>query len=243
MSLQGTCLYKQSSLVLKTDAGTAGVAEHPRFDGNPVPEEYNPRFERDRGVDVTPEDLAGCLTFIREAERLKNVLRSAHTSTGRPESTAEHTWRLCLMAIVFQRELGALDFAKVLKICVMHDLGEAIGGDIPAVEQQSVPDKGERERNDLLELMAPLPDSLREELLALWDEYENASTAEGRIVKALDKLETIIQHNQGANPEGFDYAFNLEYGQKYTAVHPLLAQVRAIVDEETRRRVQPAAGQ
>ncbi|WP_130483266.1 HD domain-containing protein [Sphaerotilus mobilis] len=185
-------------------------------------------------------DLQGCLAFIREAERLKSVLRSAHTSTGRHESTAEHTWRLCLMAMVFAPHLHAegeppLDLARVLQLCVIHDLGEAISGDIPAVEQAQVPDKSARERADLLTLMAPLPEDVRERYLALWEDYEHARTPEARVVKALDKLETILQHNQGANPASFDYAFNLVYGAKVTRGHPLIERIRAAVDADTRR--------
>jgi hypothetical protein len=74
------------------------------------------------------------------------------------------------------------------------------------------PESGPRERLDLLEILAPLPGGLRAELVALWDEYESATSAEARLAKALDKLETIMQHNQGLNPENFDYRFNLGYG-------------------------------
>ena len=49
----------------------------------------------------------------------------------------------------------------------------------------------------------------------LWKEYNEAVSKEARLVKALDKAETIMQHNQGCNPAGFDYDFNLEYGQEY----------------------------
>jgi putative hydrolases of HD superfamily len=70
----------------------------------------------------------------------------------------------------------------------------------------------------------------------LWDEYEQARTPEARAAKALDKLETIIQHNQGANPPDFDYLFNLDYGRKYTRAEPLFAQLRELVDADTRRR-------
>ncbi|NOV22504.1 HD domain-containing protein [Cupriavidus necator] len=182
------------------------------------------------------EELAGRITFIKEAERLKNVLRSAHTSTGRRESTAEHTWRLCLMAITFADQLGAVDMARLLKLCVIHDLGEALHGDIPATEQAGTPGKSEQERADLVELTKTLPQALQAEFLALWEDYEYAGSREARIVKALDKLETLIQHNQGLNPPGFDYAFNLSYGQKHTAAEPLFAALRAMVDEETRER-------
>jgi putative hydrolases of HD superfamily len=182
------------------------------------------------------EDIERRLSFIREAERLKSVLRSGYTSQGRPESTAEHSWRLCLLAMVFEDQFHDLNFGAILKMCVLHDLGEALNGDIPAVNRDSVPDKSGQERRDLETLMVRLPEELRAEFGSLWDEYENAATPEARVVKALDKIETLIQHNQGDNPRDFDYKFNLEYGRTYTDMHPLLAQVRSIVDEETRQR-------
>jgi len=183
-------------------------------------------------------DLAGRLEFIRAAEQLKNVLRSAYTSTGRQESTPEHTWRLCLLAMVFQDRLAELDFEKVLKICVIHDLGEAINGDVPAIHQSTTIDKSVSERRDLLTLLSPLPAALQQEFVSLWDEYDNATSAEAQAVKALDKLETIIQHSQGKNPPDFDYAFNLSYGQSHTSTHALFAELRALVDEHTRQRLQ-----
>lgn len=185
---------------------------------------------------MTPDRLPGILQFLREAERLKQTWRSGKTSDGHPESTAAHTWRLCLMAMLLERELPGLDFARLLKICVIHDLGEAIGGDIPAIHQKPGESKGVQERRDLEQLTAPLPSDLRAELLGLWDEYEAAATPEAKVAKALDKLETLLQHNQGANPPDFDYAFNLPYGKKHTDAVPLAARLREILDEETRRR-------
>ena len=104
---------------------------------------------------MTQHELQGCLAFIQQAEKLKNTLRSSHTSTGRSESTAEHTWRLCLMAMVFEAEFKGIDFAKLLKLCLVHDLGEAIGGDIPAVAGAAAGGKTARERDDLLALLEP----------------------------------------------------------------------------------------
>ncbi len=184
---------------------------------------------------MSPTELNGCLQFLREAERLKSTLRSGHTSSGRPESTAEHTWRLCLMAMVFRTEFETLDFTKVLKLCVIHDLGEALSGDIPAVLQHSTPDKSANERADLLMLMQPLPPAMQAEFLELWEDYEYAASPEARMVKGLDKLETILQHNQGKNPPDFDYAFNLGYGQKHMDSHPLLRQIRNVLDADTQR--------
>jgi putative hydrolase of HD superfamily len=88
---------------------------------------------------------------------------------------------------------------------------------------------------DLLRLTAPLPAALRDDIVALWDEYEAAATPEARLAKGLDKLETILQHTQGKNPADFDYGFNLAYGRRYTAGDPLLEALRARLDAETAR--------
>jgi 5'-deoxynucleotidase YfbR-like HD superfamily hydrolase len=189
-------------------------------------------------------DLAGILAFLRSAERLKTTDRSAYTSTGRRESAAEHTWRLCLMALVLAPEFPDVDFAKLVRICLVHDLGEAVSGDVPAPEQarrlaeDPTARKAPQERSDLLTLVTPLPESRRKEIVALWDEYEAAATPEARLAKALDKLETILQHNQGHNPPDFDYRFNLEYGRRFTAYHPLIVELRRMLDEETERNAE-----
>lgn len=186
-------------------------------------------------------DLAGLLGFLRAAERLKTTHRSGYTSAGDPESVAEHTWRLCLMALVLAPALPEVDFARLVKICIVHDLGEAVNGDIPAPEQArraalpGAASKSDAERRDLVELLEPLPEDRQEEILALWDEYEAAATPEARLAKALDKLETILQHTQGRNPPGFDYRFNLGYGRDQTAVSPLIATLREALDRETER--------
>ena len=181
--------------------------------------------------------LDGVLAFLRSAERLKTVTRSGWTSAGQRESVAEHTWRLCLMAMILYGRTDGLDLGKLLRMCLIHDLGEAIGGDIPAPQQQQGGGgKAEGERADLLELIAPLPLAVRAEITDLWDEYEAAESPEARVAKGLDKLETILQHTQGSNPDDFDYEFNLAYGQRYTAADPLLSALRARLDAETARR-------
>jgi putative hydrolases of HD superfamily len=187
-------------------------------------------------------EALGILQFLREAERLKNVYRTSWTSGGQQESTASHTWRLCLIALVLEPSFPDVDIGKLLKICIVHDLGEAIGGDIPAIYQQTNAPKANQERKDLLVLLEPLPEVIKHEIIALWDEYEAATSPEARIAKALDKLETLLQHNQGANPPDFDYAFNLQYGRKFTDAVPLAAELRAIIDAETKQKAVQANG-
>jgi len=127
-----------------------------------------------------------------------------------------------------------IDPLKLMKMCIIHDLGEAINGDIAAVDQVAGSDKGMEEREDLITLIHPLPDTLKQEILMLWDEYENASSEEAMLAKALDKIETLLQHTQGQNPDDFNYGFNLNYGKKYTDSNELTALVRAIIDEDTK---------
>jgi putative hydrolase of HD superfamily len=190
---------------------------------------------------MSSDDLDGILAFLRAAERLKTVTRSGWTSAGEPESVAEHTWRLCLMAMLLYGREPELDPARLLRMCLIHDLGEAIRGDVPAPAQAGAGAKSAEERADLVELTAPLPPALRDEIVALWDEYEAARTREARVAKGLDKLETILQHTQGRNPADFDYDFNLGYGRRYTEADPLLAALRDRLDEATRRRAEDAA--
>ena len=185
---------------------------------------------------MNPDDeLDGILAFLRTAERLKSVTRSGWTAAGERESVAAHSWRLTLMAAVLADRFAEIDVARLLRICLVHDLGEALRGDIPAPAQAGG-GKAEHERVDLLEVLAPLPERLRDQLAELWDEYEAARTPEARLAKGLDKLETILQHTQGANPADFDYRFNLGYGRQYTAVHPVLAAVRERLDRATAER-------
>ena len=104
---------------------------------------------------MTAAERDACLGFLRAAGALKDTLRSGWTQGRRAESTAEHTWRLCLMAVALEDELRGVDLKRLLQLLVVHDLGEAVGGDIPAPMQAG--DKTAGERADFLRLIAGLP--------------------------------------------------------------------------------------
>lgn len=180
--------------------------------------------------------LRAILAFLQDAERLKDTLRSGRTSQGRPESVAEHSWRLALLVCLFEDDLGEIDMLRLLKLCLIHDLGEAISGDVPATQQTPDDDRQARERRDMDQLCAGLPDDMQRAMMALWDEYAAAQTPEAVMAKGFDKIETMLQHVLGRNDPDFDYGFNLTYGTSQTARHPLLSQIRAVVDEATRER-------
>lgn len=190
-----------------------------------------------RPAKLSSDRLAGLLAFLQAAEQLKDTLRSGSTRTGRMESTAEHSWRLALMVLVFEKDLPDLDIPRLLKLCLVHDLGEAISGDVPAPSQAPGDDRQERERQDFRSLCAPLPQDVASELLVLWEEYAEAETPEARLAKAFDKLETMLQHLLMPDGDVIFYDFNLSYGRERTDYSPLTRQIRDIVDERTRGRI------
>jgi putative hydrolase of HD superfamily len=185
---------------------------------------------------MTESEIDGTIAFLALIERLKDTLRNGRTSTGRVESTAEHTWRVAMMAMLLAPALG-VEPGRLVKIVLVHDLAEAFTGDLPAPAPRAPGVKEAREREALATLTLTLPSAQRAEIFTLWEEYETGSTPEGRIAKGLDKLETILQHAQGVNPPDFDLGFNLGYGRKDTDAHPLLAAFRARLDSATRARL------
>ena len=177
------------------------------------------------------------IRFIKEIENLKSVTRTAWTKTGRRESTAEHSWRLAMLLMVLREDFKDLDIDKAIKMSLVHDLGELYDGDISAKLQNDNDNKAEMEEKAMRRLLTILPENLAENIYDLWKEYNECSTKEAKLVKAMDKLETIVQHNQGNNPEDFDYEFNLQYGKQYFMDNEILEYMRYIIDEDTKESV------
>lgn len=177
------------------------------------------------------------IRFIKEIENLKSVTRTAWTKTGRRESTAEHSWRLAMLLMVLREDFKDLDIDKAIKMSLVHDLGELYDGDISAKLQNDNDNKSYMEEKAMRRMLTILPENLAENIYDLWKEYNECSTKEAKLVKAMDKLETIVQHNQGNNPEDFDYEFNLQYGKQYFMDNEILEYMRYIIDEDTKESV------
>ena len=134
------------------------------------------------------------LRVLHTAERLKDETRHCYTSGGRHESVAEHSWRLALTALFLRDEFPALDIDRVIRMCLIHDLGECFTGDIPSFLKSGGDE--ERERSALETWVASLPAPYSVELKKLYAEMDALETDEARLYKALDKLEAVIQHNE-----------------------------------------------
>jgi len=143
------------------------------------------------------QTISNLLQFYIEAEKLKATLRHSWTSdTTRQESTAEHSWMLSLIAItLFEHLKIKIDQLKVLKLVIIHDLAEAVTGDIPAFEvSERMKAKKQNEKLALKKLARNLPSKTKKELFALNAEYEAKETLEAKMAQALDKLEAPLQH-------------------------------------------------
>lgn len=134
------------------------------------------------------------LEILHVAERLKDTTRHCTTSKRRPESVAEHSWRISLMAFLLREEFPVLDMDRVVDMCLIHDLGECFTGDIPSFLKS----EGDAAREDelLLRWVRSLPEDLSGRMEALYQEMNELRTPEAKLYKALDKLEAVIQHNE-----------------------------------------------
>ncbi|MCR5305138.1 MAG: HD domain-containing protein [Oscillospiraceae bacterium] len=134
------------------------------------------------------------LEIVHTAERLKDTLRHCTTSGRRTESVAEHSWRIALMAMLLQHEFPGADISRVIRMCLIHDLGECFTGDIPAFEKTDA--DRQREAALLRQWTESLPAELSADLTALFAEMDAQQTPEAKLYRALDKLEAVIQHNE-----------------------------------------------
>ena len=116
---------------------------------------------------MTPRELIDFTTFIG---KLKTTYRHCYTAENRPESVADHSWRIALMAMLCKDEFPEVDIDKVIKMCLVHDFGEAVTGDIPAFYKTEEHEDTEEKAID--KLLKRLPAPVEKELSALFDEME-----------------------------------------------------------------------
>lgn len=180
------------------------------------------------------------LRVLHTAERLKDETRHCYTSGGRHESVAEHSWRLALTALFLRDEFPALDIDRVIRMCLIHDLGECFTGDIPSFLKSSGDE--ERERSALETWVASLPAPYSVQLKTLYAEMDALETDEARLYKALDKLEAVIQHNESdiATWLPREYELNLTYADENVAFSDYLKRLREEVRRETRDKIAAA---
>ena len=178
------------------------------------------------------------LDILHVAERLKNETRHCTTSRGRPESVAEHSWRLALAATFLSDEFPGADTNKVVRMCLIHDLGECFTGDVPCFAKDAADE--EKERSALSQWVASLPSPYCRELAALYDEMNALETTEAKLFKALDQLEAVIQHNESpiSTWEPHEYELNRTYAYDTAAFSDYLVRLRREIRRETEEKIE-----
>lgn len=183
---------------------------------------------------MKPEEF---LSILSVAEKLKCATRHCYTSSGRHESVAEHCWRMSLMAMLLEEEFPEADMGKVIRMCLIHDMGEAFTGDIPTFEKTEADEKCEE--SILSRWVSTLPPQTRSQWQSLYDEMNAMESVEAKIYKALDRLEAIIQHNESELSTWLplEYELQLTYGQENMGFSSYFQALRREIDQWTREKI------
>ena len=149
------------------------------------------------------ERLKKQLEFSLEIDKEKNVLRQTHLSNrGRRENDAEHAWHMAIMAYVLREYSNEkIDIAKVMLMCLIHDIVEIDAGDTYAYDEKHLTTQKERENRAKERIFSILPDDQKAELVSLFDEFEQYETAESKFAHSLDNLQPLILNNSNGGAD------------------------------------------
>jgi len=145
------------------------------------------------------------IKFIIEADKIKHILRKNYTiDNSRRENDAEHSWHLALMTMVLSEHSvkSRLNFFKVLKMVIIHDLVEIDAGDTFAYDKIDNLDKKDREEKAAQRIFGLLPEDQRDEMIQLWHEFEYMENEEAKFAASLDRLQPLI-HNYKTEAAGW----------------------------------------
>ena len=143
------------------------------------------------------ERLKQQLDFILEIDKEKNILRQTHLSGhGRRENDAEHAWHMAIMAYLLKDYANEpVDIAKVMIMCLIHDIVEIDAGDTYAYDTEGLKTQKAREDAAKERIFSLLPEDQKKELTALFDEFENYRTPESKFAHSLDNLQPLLLNN------------------------------------------------
>ncbi|MCB1701985.1 MAG: HD domain-containing protein [Halioglobus sp.] len=144
------------------------------------------------------KEIEQTLNFIVEIEKLKDVRRKTKpVGLERFENSAEHSWHVCLAALVLKDFANeAIDIDRVIKMLLIHDLGEIDAGDTIIYASESAELKAEEEAG-LERILNMLPEGKTQEYLQLWREFEEGSSADAKYAKSIDRIPPILHNLHG----------------------------------------------
>ena len=169
------------------------------------------------------ERLKRQLDFALEIDKEKNIFRQTHLSGhGRNENDAEHAWHMAVMAYLMREYANEeVDITKVMLMCLIHDIVEIDAGDTYAYDEENLRTQKAREDAAKERIFSILPDDQKEELIALFDEFEAYETPEARFAHSLDNLQPLMLNNSNGGADWVEHGVTAStiYGrQRKTAL-------------------------
>ena len=164
------------------------------------------------------ERLQKQLAFALEIDKEKNILRQTHLSGhGRRENDAEHAWHMAIMAYLLKEYANEeVDIAKVMLMCLIHDIVEIDAGDTYAYDAEGLKTQKVREEAAKERIFSLLPNEQKEELIALFDEFEAFESAESKFAHSMDNLQPLLLNdsNGGADWKAHEVCAKQVYGRQ-----------------------------
>lgn len=152
------------------------------------------------------------LGFSLEIDKAKNIFRQTHLSGhGRNENDAEHSWHIALMAYLLREYANEpVDITRVMVMCLIHDIVEIDAGDTYAYDEEGIKTQKEREEAAKERLFSMLPEDQKEELCALFEEFDEAGTPEARFAHAMDNLQPLLLNNSNGGSDWLEHRVTSE---------------------------------
>lgn len=164
------------------------------------------------------ERLKKQLDFALEIDKEKNIFRQTHLSGhGRNENDAEHVWHMAIMAYLLKEYSNEpVDIGKVMLMCLIHDIVEIDAGDTYAYDAENLKTQKAREDAAKERIFSILPEEQKDELIKLFDEFEEFETAESKFAHAMDNLQPLILNNSNGGGDWREHGVTAEqvYGRQ-----------------------------
>ena len=158
------------------------------------------------------------LAFSLEIDKVKNIFRQTHLSGhGRNENDAEHSWHMAVMAYLLREYANEeVDIAKVMLMCLIHDIVEIDAGDTYAYDTEGLQTQKEREDAAKQRIFSILPEEQAAEFIGLFDEFEAYETPESKFAHAMDNLQPLMLNNSngGADWRAHQVSAEQVYGRQ-----------------------------
>ena len=167
---------------------------------------------------INYERLTRQMDFCREIDKEKEVFRQSYLCDGsRRENDAEHAWHMAIMAYLLREYANEeVDIAKVMLMCLIHDIVEIDAGDTYAYDEENLKTQKAREDAAKERIFSILPEDQKAEMTALFDEFEAYETAEARFAHSLDNLQPLLLNNSNEGGDWKEHQVSAEavYGRQ-----------------------------